>query len=81
MHIDGKGYRDAKYKSMTVLFNVDKVAREVTIGELKGRRLAVHKRQRQSTNDLVARTSVYDSASGALMVPPRSTVVFVENSQ
>lgn len=80
MHIDGNGYRDAKYKSVTVLFNVDKVARDVTIAELKGRKLSVHKIQRQSTSDLAAKTSVYDSTAGIFIVPPRSTVVFVENA-
>jgi pullulanase/glycogen debranching enzyme len=81
MHLVGDGYKDAKYKSVTVLFNVDKVAREVAIGELKGRKLAVHPIQRQSTSDTLAKTSTYNPANGAFVVPPRTTVVFVENAR
>ncbi len=83
MSIDGKrpyNYPGAKYKSVTVLFNVDKVARSVTIGELKGLKLAVHRIQRQSTSDMLAKTATYDSASGSFMIPPRTTVVFVESA-
>src|SRR3954471_24186609 len=49
MSIDGqhpRRYDDAKYKSVVALFNVDKVARTVTVAELAGRRLKVHKVQR-----------------------------------
>ncbi len=82
MHLDGqqpRSYEGAKYKSVTVLFNVDKVARQVTIGELKGRRLVLHKIQRKSA-DPVVRGAAYASASGAFTIPPRTTAVFVESA-
>ncbi len=79
MNIDGTGYANAKYKSVTVLINVDKVARDVTVAELKNRTLAVHAVQMASTSDLLAKTAAYASASGTFTVPPRTTVVFVEN--
>ena len=58
MHIDGERYRDAKYKSVTVLFNVDKVARQVPIAELRGKKLSVHKIQRQLTDSLAVLESM-----------------------
>ena len=79
MNIDGKNYQHAKYKSVTVLVNVDKVARQVTIPELKWRKFDVHKVQRKSTSDLVAKNGHYNGSGGTFSVPPRSTVVFVEN--
>ena len=79
MNIDGKGYQHAKYKSVTVLINVDKVARQVSIPELKWRKFDVHKVQRKSTSDLVAKNGHYNGSGGTFSVPARSTVVFVEN--
>ena len=82
MHIDGqspRNYPGAKYKSVTVLFNVDKLARQVTVAELKGRKLALHKYQRAS-NDAVVRGAAFDSVSGTFTIPPRTTAVFVENA-
>ncbi|MFB9240951.1 DUF3372 domain-containing protein [Massilia antarctica] len=79
MSIDGRRYPGAKYASVATFFNVDKVARTITIDELKGRKLAVHKVQRKSDNDRLARTATYERASGTFSIPPRTTVVFVEN--
>ncbi len=79
MNIDGAGYANAKYKSVTVLINVDKVARDVTVVELKSRTLAVHAVQQASTSDALAKTATYSAASGTFSIPPRTTVVFVEN--
>lgn len=70
---------DAKYKSVVVLFNVDKVAKSVTIDALKGKTLAVHPVQQNSVVDLLAKTASYSSGTGAFTIPPRTTVVFVEN--
>ena len=81
MRIDGqhpRRYEDAKYSSVVVLFNVDKVAKTLTLAELKGRHLHLHRVQRRSQNDVLARTATYDSASGGFTLPPRSTIVFVE---
>jgi pullulanase len=83
MSIDGMHptrYPDAKYKSVVVLFNVDKLATTVALPELKGRMLMLHRIQRQSGSDQLVKTARYDSATGSFSIPPRSTVVFVENA-
>ncbi|NHZ99982.1 alpha-1,6-glucosidase domain-containing protein [Massilia sp. CCM 8734] len=79
MSIDGRRYPGAKYGSVATFFNVDKVARSITIDELKGRKLALHKVQRKSDHDRLAKTASYERASGTFSIPPRTTVVFVEN--
>ncbi|MDP9108077.1 MAG: DUF3372 domain-containing protein, partial [Pseudomonadota bacterium] len=84
MSIDGqhpRRYAGARYNSVVVLFNVDKVAKTVTLAELKGRNLRVHRIQRRSDADLLARFATYDGANGAFTVPPRTTVVFVERGE
>lgn len=63
---------------MVALFNVDKVAKTIAVPELAGRRLKVHKVQRKSDSDALARTALYNSANGGFTIPPRTTVVFVE---
>ncbi|MET3136209.1 pullulanase [Undibacterium sp. GrIS 1.2] len=81
MGIDGqypRRYSGAKYKQVVVLFNVDKVAKNLTIEAMRGRSLTLHPIQRQSDSDAVARTATFDRGSGAFSVPPRTTVVFVE---
>jgi len=81
MGIDGRNpspYPGAKYKSVVVLFNVDKVAQTLTIGALQGKSLSVHQVQQASTADVLAKTASYVSATGTFSVPPRTTVVFVE---
>jgi pullulanase/glycogen debranching enzyme len=82
MSIDGqhpRRYPGAKYKSVVVLFNVDKVANSVSVAQLRGLRLKVHSIQRRSDSDRLARTAGYDSATGSFSVPARTTVVFVES--
>jgi len=78
MNIDGHRYQHAKYKSVTVLINVDKVAKSLTVAELRGRRLDVHKIQQRSDSDTLAHTASYNHATGGFTIPPRTTVVFVE---
>ena len=68
----------AKYKSVVVFFNVDKVAKSVTIDALRGKNLSVHPVQQNSSVDLLAKTATYLATSGAFSIPPRSTVVFIE---
>ncbi|WP_363510677.1 pullulanase-type alpha-1,6-glucosidase [Burkholderia sp. LMU1-1-1.1] len=63
---------DAKYKSVVVLFNVDKVAKTIAVPELAGRKLALHHVLRK------AGIGDYDSAGGSFTIAPRSTAVFVE---
>jgi hypothetical protein len=80
MRIDGQQpsrYEGAKYRSVVVLFNVDKVAKTVTLPELKGLRLSLHKLQRGSSDSATASSS-YESASGSFTIPARTTAVFVE---
>lgn len=82
MALDGaapRPYGGANHKSVVVLFNVDKVAATVTVPELRGRVLAVHKVQQASVTDVLAKTSTYDSASGAFTVPAHTTVVLVQD--
>ena len=80
MTIDGRGYKHAKYSKLAVLFNVDKVAREVTVDALKGHKLSIHKVQVKSSADALAKTATFNRAGGTFRIPPRSTVVFVEHS-
>ncbi|WP_229427026.1 pullulanase-type alpha-1,6-glucosidase [Massilia atriviolacea] len=79
MSIDGRRYPGAKYGSVATFFNVDKVAKTITIDELKGRKLGLHKVQRKSDSDTLAKTATYERASGTFSIPPRTTAVFVEN--
>lgn len=78
MHIDGVGYQRAKYKSVTVLINVDKVARTVTIPELKWRKFDLHKVQLKSRGDQLTKTAHYNGSGGVFSIPARTTAVFVE---
>ena len=80
MTIDGKGYKQAKYNKVAVLVNVDKVAREVTVAELRGHKFDIHKVQRKSEADPLAKTATFNRANGVFAIPPRTTVVFVEHA-
>jgi pullulanase len=81
MRIDGinpSAYAGAKYKSVVVLFNVDKVAKDFALPSLAGRALALHPVQLNGADPLV-KTSSFASATGSFSVPARTTAVFVEN--
>lgn len=81
MQIDGSNptaYTGAKYKSVVVMFNVDKVAKSLSVDALKGKNLSVHPIQQASTADPLPKTATYTPASGSFTLPARSTVVFVE---
>ncbi len=81
MRIDGSNpsrYDGAKYKSVVVLFNVDKVGKTLMVDALKGKNLSLHPIQRNSSADALARTATYIGSSGTFTVPARTTVVFVE---
>jgi len=78
MSIDGRRYEGAKYQSVVALFNVTRTAQTVSAAALAGRSLKLHKVQRHSSSDPLARTATYHSASGSFTIPPRTTVVFVE---
>ena len=79
LSIDGAGYPGAQYKRVVVLFNVDKVAKTVAIPELKGKKLALHRIQRNGADETV-KASAYDAASGGFSIPARTTAVFVQNA-
>ncbi|MTV37600.1 pullulanase-type alpha-1,6-glucosidase [Duganella radicis] len=78
MSIDGRGYAGARYQSVVTLFNVTTGPQTVTVAELAGRNLKLHKVQRNSASDTLARTASYSGAGGSFTIPPRSAVVFVE---
>ncbi len=80
MHIDAekpRSYPDARYRSVAVLFNVDKQARTIAVPELKGRRFKLHQVQ-VASNDPVVKTSSYVDADGSFTIPARTAAVFVE---
>lgn len=82
MSIDGtqpSRYAGAQYKAVVVLFNVDKVAKTIAIPELKGRKLQLHRIQRNGSDEVV-KASSYDNASGTFSIPARTTAVFVQNA-
>jgi pullulanase-type alpha-1,6-glucosidase len=81
MSIDGQNpsrYRGAKYKRVVVFFNVDKVAKTLTIDALRGKQLMLHPTQRYSRSDVLPRSATFERATGAFSIPARSTVVFIE---
>ena len=83
MSLDGqhpRQYEGAKYKSVVVLFNVDKIAKTVSLDDLKGRKLRLHKLQRRSDSDRLVRSAAYDSSTGSFTIPARTTAVFVEHA-
>ncbi|MTV40048.1 alpha-1,6-glucosidase domain-containing protein [Duganella radicis] len=79
--IDGKGYAGARFKAVTYLINVDKVAQHITVNEDKNRKYTLHPVHTSMTaaDKRVASEARYDKISGTFTVPPRSAVVFVEN--
>ncbi|RZT08827.1 alpha-1,6-glucosidases, pullulanase-type [Duganella sp. CF402] len=80
-HIDGKGYQGARFKSITYLINVDKVAQRITVAEEKGRCYQLHPVHTSMTaaDKRVASQAKYDKTTGTYVIPARSAVVFVEN--
>ncbi|NIA55881.1 pullulanase-type alpha-1,6-glucosidase [Massilia sp. TW-1] len=79
LSIDGTRYPGAKYKAVVVVFNVDKVQKTIAIPELKGRKLQLHRAQRNGSDDVV-RASAFDPAGGTFAIPARTAAVFVQNA-
>lgn len=73
-HLDGRGYAGARFKGITYLINVDKVAHTVADTGARGKRLRPHPVQVPQTAG-----AAFDAASGAFTVPARSAVVWVED--
>lgn len=67
------------YKRVLVAFNVDKVAKNVTVGAVANHDYALHPVV-VGSSDAVAKTATYTKATGAMMIPARSTVVWVETA-
>jgi pullulanase len=72
-HLDGRGYPGARFKGITYLVNVDKVAHTVQDAPARGKRLRPHPVQVPGTVG-----AAFDAASGAFTVPARSAVVYIE---
>jgi hypothetical protein len=79
MSIDGTQYQGAKYKAVVVVFNVDKAAKSIALPELKGRKLQLHRIQRNGSDDVVKAAS-FDAGSGTFAIPARTAAVFVQNA-
>jgi pullulanase/glycogen debranching enzyme len=82
MSVDGNDpgkYAGAQYKGVVVVFNVDKVAKTIAVPELKGRKLVLHRIQRNG-GDEVVKASSFAGASGTFSIPARTTAVFVQNA-
>jgi pullulanase/glycogen debranching enzyme len=77
MRLEGAGYPGARYRSVVVVFNADKVPKSLDVPELAGRKLRLHPVQ-QSGSDRVVRQAAYDR-DGRFSVPPRTAAVFVEH--
>ncbi|MES2047868.1 MAG: pullulanase-type alpha-1,6-glucosidase [Pseudomonadota bacterium] len=81
MGIDGQNprpYSGAKYKRVVVFFNVDKIAKNLTIEAMRGKQLILHPSQRNSKSDIVPGSASFERNTGAFSIPARSTVVFIE---
>jgi pullulanase len=82
MSIDGTQpgrYPGAQYKAIVVVFNVDKVAQSIAIPALRGRKLQLHRIQRNGSDDVV-KASSFDRDSGTFAIPARTAAVFVQNA-
>jgi pullulanase-type alpha-1,6-glucosidase len=82
MEIDGNDpgkYAGAQYKGVVVVFNVDKTAKTIAVPELKGRKLQLHRIQRNGSDEVV-KSSSFDRDGGAFSIPARTTAVFVQNA-
>ncbi|MBA5608244.1 DUF3372 domain-containing protein [Duganella sp. FT3S] len=81
-HLDGEGYPGARFKSLTYLINVDKVAHTLAVPQERGRAYVLHPVHLRAVaaDQRPARAARFDRATGTFAVPPRCTVVFVENS-
>ena len=72
---DDDGAFDRRRELLLVVFNANSEAQTVTFEALEGAPLTLHEVQ-QSSSDPLVRSSSFDSATGTLAVPPRTTSVF-----
>ena len=69
---------DPNAKSIVVLFNVDKIAKTISLPDYAGIPLELHPILRNSIADLVVKQSQYNAPTGTFTIPPRTTAVFLE---
>ncbi len=69
---------DRNAKSIVVLFNVDKIAKTISLPDYAGTPLELHPILRNSIADLVVKQSQYNAPTGTFTIPPRTTAVFLE---
>jgi hypothetical protein len=79
MRIAGPTCGDAKYKSIVVFVNANKVAQNYPIATYQGKAtVALHPAQ-AGGSDPVVKGASFAPGTGTFSVPARTTVVFVEN--
>jgi pullulanase len=69
---------DPNAESIVVLFNVDKIAKTISLPDYAGIPLELHPILRNSIVDLVVKQSQYKARTGTFTIPPRTTAVFLE---
>ena len=77
MLLDGTAYAGANYQRIAVVFNVDKIAHDVTVSSLSSVVMQLHPVQ-QAGQDGVVKTAQFNA--GTFTVPARTVAVFVEQS-
>jgi pullulanase len=69
---------DPNAKSIVVLFNVDKIAKTISLPDYARIPLELHPILKKSVADLVVKQSRYNALTGTFTIPPRTTAVFLE---
>ncbi len=69
---------DPNAKSIVVLFNVDKIAKSISLPDYARIPLELHPILKKSVADLVVKQSQYNTLTGTFTIPPRTTAVFLE---
>jgi pullulanase len=69
---------DPEVKSLVVFFNVDKTQKTITLRDYVGVPLELHPVLQRSFADLMVKQARYEPGNGTFIIPPRTTVVFVE---
>ncbi|MBC7973532.1 MAG: DUF3372 domain-containing protein, partial [Myxococcales bacterium] len=79
-HLDGRGYRGANADELLYFVNVDKVAHTLTLAPEKNKAYRLHPVHRRfdAADHRPALGARYDRATGAFTIPPRTSVVFVD---
>jgi pullulanase-type alpha-1,6-glucosidase len=78
-HVDGRGLQGAQHAGLVYAINVDRVPQALTDPALVGRKLELHPvLAAPNAADARVREASFDAASGRLVVPPRTAVVWIE---